>query len=170
MRDLTKSMLSYSWAMSLFGVQQMWNLMSPSRATKAFDEVTDATEEQFGDIMQATFRTGDNIQRMLVDLTLGAFSGQSSNSNQWTRATADAMRQSADVMSQGMQGAANTAWQAANVNQQDYRTNDRTNDRTHEGGRQRREERRDSSSDSSRRQSRGWGFMPCGTRDSDSRR
>jgi hypothetical protein len=113
MRDFTKSMFSYSWAVSLFGMQQMLNLMTPSKATKAFDAVTDTTEEQFGDVMKATFRAGDNIQRGILDLTLGVFSGQAFNPNQWTRMTADAMRQSAEAVSQGVQGATSTMRQAA---------------------------------------------------------
>ena len=43
MRDLTKSALTLPWAMSMFGVQQMTNLMSPPSpdrlavTAKAFD-------------------------------------------------------------------------------------------------------------------------------------
>ena len=69
MRDLTKSVVSYSWSMSLFGIQQMVNLLKPSQATKAFDNVTQATEDEFGDVLKATFTVGDNLQRRLVDLS-----------------------------------------------------------------------------------------------------
>ena len=73
MRDLTKSMMSYSWAMSVFGVQQMINLLRPSKATNAFEGVTQATENELGDVLKATFRAGDSIQRGLVDLSFSAF-------------------------------------------------------------------------------------------------
>jgi len=159
MRDFTKSMLSYSWAMSLFGVQQMANLMRPSKATKAFDNVTDATEEQFGDIIKATFRAGDNIQRGIVDLTLGFFTGQAFNPNQWTRVTTDAVRQSADAVSQGVQGAANTVWQAASsATPQDARTTVSNAPGA------------DAASGSASRQSTGWGPMPSANAASNSRR
>lgn len=105
MRDFTKSMFSFSWAMSLFSVQQALNLMSPSRATKAFDNVTGATREQFDDVLQATFRTGDNLQRGVVDMMLGAFTGQAFNPSRWARMTSDAVQQSADAMGQGMRAA-----------------------------------------------------------------
>ena len=36
MRELTKSVMSYTWAMSLFGVQQMVNALRPSKATESF--------------------------------------------------------------------------------------------------------------------------------------
>jgi hypothetical protein len=73
MREFTKSMMSYTWAMSLFGVQQMVNVFRPSKAVESFDHVTEATEEQFGDALKAAFRAGDNVQRGMVDLTFGVF-------------------------------------------------------------------------------------------------
>lgn len=77
MREITKSMLSYTWAVSMFGVQQMTNLLMPgdrrggSKATSAFDQVTAATVGELGDTMRATFRAGDQLQRGIVDLMLG---------------------------------------------------------------------------------------------------
>jgi haloalkane dehalogenase len=76
MWDFPKAVLSFSWAMSLFGVQQMANLFTPSKATKAFDDVTQATEAELGNLFKAAFRAGDTLQRGLVDLTFGAFTGQ----------------------------------------------------------------------------------------------
>jgi hypothetical protein len=83
MREFTKSLLSFSWAMSLFGAQQMVNLFRRpaageprGRATAAMDAVTAATEEQFDDVLRETFKAGDRLQKGLVDmlarmLTLG---------------------------------------------------------------------------------------------------
>ncbi|HEX3555630.1 MAG TPA: hypothetical protein VIA62_20605 [Thermoanaerobaculia bacterium] len=45
MRELTRSMASFSWAMSLFGVEQMLNLASPRRAADAFGAVARAAGE-----------------------------------------------------------------------------------------------------------------------------
>ena len=59
MQELTKSMFSYTWAMSLFGAQQMLNLLSPSKAAKAFEGVTSATERELGQSLQSVFRAGD---------------------------------------------------------------------------------------------------------------
>jgi hypothetical protein len=106
MRDFTKSMFSFSWAMSLFGVQQAANLFMPSKATKAFDNVTEATKEQFDGVLKAAFRSGDNMQRGMVDMMLGVFTGQAFNPCRWTRMTADVMQQSAEAVGQGMRGAA----------------------------------------------------------------
>jgi len=71
MRELTKSMTSYAWAMSLFSLQQMVNVFSPGKASGSFNNVTKATEEEFGDAVKASFRAGDNLQRGLVDVTFG---------------------------------------------------------------------------------------------------
>jgi hypothetical protein len=91
MRDLTKSVVSYSWSMSLFGVQQMVNLLRPSQATKAFDNVTQATEDEFGDVLKATFTVGDNLQRRLVDLSFSVFTlGGALNPSGGTQGTAAA--------------------------------------------------------------------------------
>jgi hypothetical protein len=92
MRELTKSIFSFSWSMSLFGLQQLVNLSAPSRATNAFDNVTEATEEVLGDLLKATFRAGDNLQRGLVDLTLAVLTLQAFNPS-WGRSMASEVMQ-----------------------------------------------------------------------------
>src|SRR3954447_6590877 len=66
--ESAKSALSFSWAMSLFGVQQVANLFSP----KAFEELSHAVEAELGDVLKAAFRAGDRWQKGVVDLALGA--------------------------------------------------------------------------------------------------
>lgn len=73
MRDLTKSILSFTWSMSLFGLAQTANLLSPRRAAAAFDDVTDRTEEQLGALARPLFQAGNGLQRGLVDLAFSAF-------------------------------------------------------------------------------------------------
>ena len=55
MRDLTKSFLSFSWTMSMFGLEQLTNVLSDERSgnrrermADAFDAVTEATAGQLG--------------------------------------------------------------------------------------------------------------------------
>jgi tRNA A37 threonylcarbamoyladenosine dehydratase len=130
MRQFTKSMMSYTWAMSLFGVQQAVNIFRPRGggqqthpSTEAFNNVTEATEDEFSDTLKATFRAGDNLQRGMVDLmfsvfTLGVFdrngaSCMSSNAGQQSADTfrqgMGAMRQTAEAFGQTVQGAASAA-------------------------------------------------------------
>jgi hypothetical protein len=80
MREFTKSMMSYTWGMSLFGVQQMVNVMRPPQqgqqhpATEAFNNVAQCTVEQMGDAVRSTYRIGDNVQRGMVDVMFSVFS------------------------------------------------------------------------------------------------
>lgn len=135
MREFTKSMLSYTWATSVFGVQQMINLVTPqgSRpqhpATEAFNNTTKCTADEFGDAIRATYRLGDNVQRGMVDVlfsvaTLGVFdwggsrgrergSGCGSNIGEQTtgafRQGMSALGQAADVVGQAV-GGATSGW------------------------------------------------------------
>ena len=127
MREFTKSMTSYTWAMSLFGLQQMINVFRPSKATESFNHVTKATEDQFSDALKATFRAGDNLQRGFVDvtfglLTLGAFDrgggAQTTTDVAWqtgeaVRQTGRAVSQTVDAVTQTVQSATSVAASAA---------------------------------------------------------
>lgn len=126
MREFTKSMTSYTWAMSLFGLQQMINIFRPAKATESFNKVTKATEEEFGDALKATFRAGDNLQKGFVDvtfgvLTLGMFDrGGVQATSDVARQTGEALRQggravsqAVDVVTQTVQSATSAAGAAA---------------------------------------------------------
>jgi hypothetical protein len=78
MLELTKSAIRYSWAMSVFGTQQLSNLFTrsshrdPTRPVNAgCYRVTQAFEKQLNDsdLLFAAFLLGDDAQRALVDLT-----------------------------------------------------------------------------------------------------
>jgi haloalkane dehalogenase len=68
-RDFTKSAFSFSWAMSLFGAQQVASLVSPTKAAEAFDVVTNAARDELSNPLQALFDSGDRLQSGLLDLT-----------------------------------------------------------------------------------------------------
>lgn len=79
MLQLTKSAISYSWAMSLFGAQQLANLVAPNDrrdpergVNAAFYPVTQAVETQLNnsDLIFGAFLLGDDAQRGLVDLAV----------------------------------------------------------------------------------------------------
>lgn len=76
MRDLTKSALTLPWAMSMFGIQQVANLVStpsPDRvagAAKAFDAVSDVTAQQLDGWLKQTYQVVNGVQRTLVDLMM----------------------------------------------------------------------------------------------------
>lgn len=59
--------------MSLFGVQQMLKLLQPAQAAQSFEQVTSATEEELGQVLQGVFKSGDDLQRRMVDVMCGVF-------------------------------------------------------------------------------------------------
>jgi hypothetical protein len=80
MRELFKSMLSFSWGISMFGIKQLGNLLAPldpsqpqNKAATAFEAVTRATKEQLDDVLKEVFRAGDRWQRGMMDSMFGAF-------------------------------------------------------------------------------------------------
>lgn len=82
MREVAKSMLGFSWAVSLFGVQQVARLMTPSSVTpeataSQFDEATRAVQGFLTESVAQQFRAGDEWQRRVVDALFDAASLQS---------------------------------------------------------------------------------------------
>jgi hypothetical protein len=110
-RDLTKSMLSFSWAMSLFGVEQLVNTLTPQspaqpthKTTAAFNAVTEATEAQLGGVLRGAFKAGQQLQGGVVDLMCSFLSLEAFNPSQMMRMTSDMMRQTTGAIGQGFQG------------------------------------------------------------------
>jgi hypothetical protein len=110
-RDLTKSMLSFSWAMSLFGVEQLVNTLTPQspgqpthKATAAFSAVTEATEAQLGGVLQGAAKAGKQLQGGVVDLMFSFLSLEAFNPSQMMRMTSDIMRQTTGAIGEGFQG------------------------------------------------------------------
>ena len=81
MREVAKSMLGFSWAVSLFGVQQMARMMTPaSMSSEAmasqFDEASRAVAGLLNETVAQQFRAGDDWQRTVVDTIFDAASLQ----------------------------------------------------------------------------------------------
>lgn len=109
MRELTKSMLSFSWAMPLYGMKQMLNMTMPrdmsrpfAEATEGFQTVTGSMREQLGSTMRSMFDAGDQIQRGLVDV-MYSFGFGAFDPNALMRMGSDAMQRSMPGMT-GMPG------------------------------------------------------------------
>ena len=81
MRDVAKSMLGFSWAVSLFGVQQISKVLStshPAAVTAAeVDEVSRAVQSHLFGATALQFRAGDQWMHNLVDVLFDAATGQS---------------------------------------------------------------------------------------------
>jgi hypothetical protein len=108
MNELIKSVARFGWAMSLFGVQQLANTLSPSPARQqqqpphdprgAFDSVARAAEEQLSESTKSAFRTGDQLQRGLVDLMFNLLTPQAFTPRGMARAALDVLQQSAAAL------------------------------------------------------------------------
>ena len=105
MRELTKSAARYTWAMSLFGVQQAMNVLTPSsfrqparRANSAFFSVKQAAEIQFDDLVFAAFEVGDEVQRGLTDIFFDAVTLQAFHPNYLSNLTSAVVEQSQDTL------------------------------------------------------------------------
>src|SRR5262245_24208466 len=103
LRDLTKSMLSFSSGMSLFGAKQLVNSLTPEKATAAFDAVTRATEAELGDVVKGAFRVGDRMQRNMVDMTFSVLMLETCNRGQMMKMTSDTTQQTPGASGQGPQ-------------------------------------------------------------------
>jgi hypothetical protein len=113
MRELTKSMLSFSWALPLFGMKQMMDMAAPrdpsrpfGRVTESFDAVTRTAQDQLGGAWTGAFRAGDRLQRGMVDLMFSLFSPDG-----WSPARV--MRSTSEVMQSSMATAGQVAGAAA---------------------------------------------------------
>jgi hypothetical protein len=76
MRDMAKSAMTLPWVMSLFGLQQIANMMMPANgdsradAAKAFDAVSQAAEQQLDGWLKTTYTMGNGIQKSVIDLMM----------------------------------------------------------------------------------------------------
>jgi hypothetical protein len=72
MADVLKSVMSFSWAMSVFSMHQMGNLLSaPEAATKSFDSVAATVQSEMSRSSRKVFQLGDSLQRRMMSSVLG---------------------------------------------------------------------------------------------------
>jgi hypothetical protein len=105
MRDLAKSALSFTWAMSLFGVKQMTGMMNPAAERSSFDAVASAAVDTLGDTLKSAYRIGDGVQRGAVEMAFSMMSGNW-NPAKMLGVSSDAMQQAADATRQAAQAVA----------------------------------------------------------------
>src|ERR1044071_577229 len=101
MRELAESAARYTWAMSIFGVQQAANVLTLSncppsarKANAAFFSVTQAAENEFDDLVFAAYQIGDEVQRGLTDIFFDTVTLQAFNPNYISTLTSAVVEQS----------------------------------------------------------------------------
>jgi hypothetical protein len=98
MREFVKSTVSLPWSLSLFGVEQLTNLLIPQnsgKATAAFDTVTQATGEQLSELVLTLYSVGDNLQRDMTDWAFRLLTPEVFNP--WSDVNSEILRQSAEI-------------------------------------------------------------------------
>src|SRR5258708_7088748 len=81
-RELTKSALSFSWALSLLGIKQAINLGRPGQQAGSgdlFAPLTQAAVGQLDESMKNLHRSGDNLQSRVIDMAFVSI-----NPSNWT--------------------------------------------------------------------------------------
>jgi len=105
MRELAKSAVRYTWAMSLFGVQQAANVLALSncrqpgrKANAAFFSVKQAAEIQFDDLIFAAYEVGDEVQRGLTEIFFDTVTLRALNPGYVSTLTSAVVEQSQDTV------------------------------------------------------------------------
>jgi hypothetical protein len=107
MRELVKSMVGFSLAMSLFGIEQMRNALkkkedkNDSREDWIRDDlatVTDAAEQRFGERAHKVFEADDRFQREIVDLLFDTFKSEDVKPRRMAEVAADVAEKSAEAL------------------------------------------------------------------------
>lgn len=85
-RDLTKSAVSFSWALSLLTLKQAVNMATPGKqgGGDLFAPITQAAVGQLNEGMRGFYRCGDGLQSRMVDMTFSMLNPMNwFNPNTW---------------------------------------------------------------------------------------
>jgi hypothetical protein len=86
-RDLTKSALSFSWALSLLGAEQAINLVRAGQKNRGnvLEPMAQVAASQLDESLKGIYRTGDSMQRGIVDTAFSLFNPTGwINPSNWT--------------------------------------------------------------------------------------
>lgn len=107
MRELAKSMIRFSWAMSLFGLEQLGKLVEEkkegdeersTKVTNSFDSVSGTTQSGFSDRTRRLYDSGDQLQGEMVDAFFDFWSSDNWSPDKVLDRAADLAESSADAL------------------------------------------------------------------------
>jgi hypothetical protein len=111
LQDLTKSALSFSWAISLLTMKQAAGLMRPDqRGSNMFAPLAQAAADQLDDSMKNLYRSGDSVQRRGVDLAFSLL-----DPSLWTNAGTQAGMNVSGAANAGMPSSSAQLWNLMNL-------------------------------------------------------
>jgi hypothetical protein len=111
-RDITKSLFSLSWALSLLGFKQITDLVTsrdPRQLTKsaaALDPVVRAAVDQLDDNSRMTFRAGDDLLKGMTDLMFSFLAMGGPDASRLSQMTSNMFRCAASAPSTDARGQA----------------------------------------------------------------
>lgn len=115
MREFVKSMLSYSWAMSVFGGQQVANLLTPGegdpggKVAAALNNVTEATTATFEAPFKTAFEAGDRLQTGVIDVMFGGLTSAGLDPGSWVKTGVEGMQKMAGMAASAARNATTPA-------------------------------------------------------------
>src|SRR6185436_11551452 len=115
MRDLAKSMLSFSLAMPLFGMQQIASVLSPDRrrVSAGLDAITGTTVRQLGEEgwLRRLYQIGNCLQNGLITMGPGLLTPDLLDPGAWARVSSEAAQRSAEASRLLAEGHGGLIWQ-----------------------------------------------------------
>ena len=101
MQEGAKTVLQFSWAVSVFTMQELVQLFScrgtAAESLAAVSNSTDQIANQLKDPWQSLFRTGAEMQRMATDATFRTLSGGADVSS-WMQMSSEMVQRGLDAM------------------------------------------------------------------------
>src|SRR5262245_26414263 len=110
MEGFIKSLIRFSWAISLFGARQLANALPPRDPAGAFDAVTRAANARLDGFISGAFKVGDRIQRGMVDWLCDTLTPDAFTPRRLTRKALVLMQRSAEAI-RSVSPAEQLAWQ-----------------------------------------------------------
>lgn len=104
MQELLRSVSSLSWALSLFGIRQMLEVVRGSltgadpQSSESLGAVTQAAEGTLDGFFRRTFEAGDQVQRSAVDLAFSLASREALDPNRIATLSSQFLRQSTSAL------------------------------------------------------------------------
>ncbi len=105
MREMAKSMFRFSWAMSVFGVEQLRKLVSDEYADRregeiksGFDSMSEFAGKQLSKQSRSLYEAGDKLQRESVDMLFDVSRPSNWKAEKIVDKAADLVDRSADAL------------------------------------------------------------------------
>jgi hypothetical protein len=98
MREIAKSIFSFSWGSMVFGAKRLLGIVQ--NGNNGREETKSTAPQTNQDFFDRTFRAGDSFQRGMVDMMFGALTPSAMNPIWWLKQSTDTLQRSANAFRQ----------------------------------------------------------------------